>query len=76
MKTTKLLLILVVFLCLILFNVAACDWNGDGGNRVDSTPQPDSLQVYHLTATYGAGLLHAQLTALAGDQLAGKTGNP
>ncbi|MBP1692858.1 MAG: hypothetical protein H6Q37_741 [Chloroflexi bacterium] len=76
MKTAKLCLILVIFFSLIIFSVTACDWNGDGGSPIEGTPQPEDLQGYHLTATYGASLLHVQLTAMANSKLAGDSGNP
>jgi hypothetical protein len=66
MKFAQLLLILVLVFGLLVFSLAACDWEEPGLAAAGSTPRPGHSQVYDLTATYGAEQLHIQLTALAG----------
>jgi hypothetical protein len=66
MKLAKICLILVLISGLLLLSLAACGWGEPGRTSLSGTPQPGGAQSYDLTATYGADMLHAQLTAIAG----------
>lgn len=73
MKTAKFLFVLVTVAGLAVLSLAACGWQDWNGSSGQGTPQPGEIQAYELTAVYGAGQLHVQLTALARLPLAGNS---
>ena len=71
MKSARLLLIIFLFTGLLAINLVACDWQGSKAQN-ECTPQPAVKQVEDLRATYGAEMLHIQLTAMAENELVGQ----
>jgi hypothetical protein len=71
MKSAKVLLIIILFTGFLVINLVACDWQGSKAQN-ESTPQPAWEQAEDLRATFGAEMLHIQLTAIAENELAGQ----
>jgi hypothetical protein len=59
-------LLLVLLISLVLLSMVACIVGGGGGG--DVTPGDDDILPEDLTATFGAEVFSAQLTAIAVEQ--------
>ena len=59
-------LLLILIISLVLLSMLACIVGGGGGG--DVTPGGDDILPEDLTATFGAEVFRAQLTAIADDQ--------